>query len=431
MRFPAVIAATGARAARAATTVATAAVGQIPRQPLQFSFTEPIHILGAGAMGMLWAASVGCVFPSYPVKLLLRDTAKNAEKKSMAICLRRAFDDADVKQQQHHHHHQQQQQPMKTVQPVTVTKQGKSSKRISPRIVHVPCETVSAMSSNSIRNLIVTTKATQAVEAVESVHHRINEATRIILLCNGALAVAEDLKEMLRGSNLASSTQQPIILLALTTHGAYREDSSDADADDDDDDELHHVVHAGYGNTVLQGCEELAVLFDMCGLHCSNIATAVSSSDDDGDDEMQRLLWNKLAANCVINPLTALHRCLNGEIRQLFDFSGRYYPQILREVARVRVAVVTNATTGTTGGAGGGVSQAAVETEMRDYVDAVIRDTANNRSSMLQDVAAGRLTEVDYLSGYVVRTGRALGIATPVNEELWRAVQSLQQQNKT
>ena len=174
----------------------------------------------------------------------------------------------------------------------------------------------------------------------------------------------------------------------------------------------------------------------MCGLNCSTIGAAAALSDDHDDPTtiattvmMQRLLWNKLAANCVINPLTALHRCLNGEIRQLPDFEERYYPQLLKEIARVYVGTTTAATRGV--GGGDGVSEAAfvvVETELREYVDAVIRDTANNRSSMLQDVAAGRLTEVDYLSGYVVRTGKSLGIETPVNEELWRAVQSLQQE---
>jgi 2-dehydropantoate 2-reductase len=40
---------------------------------------------------------------------------------------------------------------------------------------------------------------------------------------------------------------------------------------------------------------------------------------------------------------------------------------------------------------------------------------ANARSSMADDFAAGRETEIDYLNGEIVRLGRALGLKTPVN----------------
>ena len=47
-------------------------------------------------------------------------------------------------------------------------------------------------------------------------------------------------------------------------------------------------------------------------------------------------------------------------------------------------------------------------------------------SSTGQDIASGRLTEIDDLNGYVVRRGKALGIPTPVNETLVRLVHILE-----
>ena len=55
----------------------------------------------------------------------------------------------------------------------------------------------------------------------------------------------------------------------------------------------------------------------------------------------------------------------------------------------------------------------------------VVEATAENMSSTLQDVLAGRPTEVDYLNGAIVRYGAMHGIDTPVNRVLWLAVKSL------
>jgi 2-dehydropantoate 2-reductase len=41
---------------------------------------------------------------------------------------------------------------------------------------------------------------------------------------------------------------------------------------------------------------------------------------------------------------------------------------------------------------------------------------------MLQDLDRGGATEIDAMCGAVVTEGRRLGVPTPVNEALWRAV---------
>lgn len=46
---------------------------------------------------------------------------------------------------------------------------------------------------------------------------------------------------------------------------------------------------------------------------------------------------------------------------------------------------------------------------------------------MLQDMEAGRRTEVDLFCGKVVELGKAHGIPTPVNETLLQAVHVLEQ----
>jgi 2-dehydropantoate 2-reductase len=49
-----------------------------------------------------------------------------------------------------------------------------------------------------------------------------------------------------------------------------------------------------------------------------------------------------------------------------------------------------------------------------------------NRPSLLQDVTKGRRTEIDYLNGYIVQQGAAVGVATPANESIVTRVKALE-----
>ena len=52
--------------------------------------------------------------------------------------------------------------------------------------------------------------------------------------------------------------------------------------------------------------------------------------------------------------------------------------------------------------------------------------TGANRSSVCVDVLKKRPTEIDYINGSIVRLGRELGLATPVNQTFWAAVKGLE-----
>jgi 2-dehydropantoate 2-reductase len=50
-----------------------------------------------------------------------------------------------------------------------------------------------------------------------------------------------------------------------------------------------------------------------------------------------------------------------------------------------------------------------------------------HKSSMLQDVLAGRQTEVDFMNGAIVRWGEKTGVPTPLNRALWALIKGLEQ----
>ena len=58
--------------------------------------------------------------------------------------------------------------------------------------------------------------------------------------------------------------------------------------------------------------------------------------------------------------------------------------------------------------------------------DRVCHATAGNISSMLQDIQAGRKTEIDSITGSLVDEAHKLGIPTPINSELLVQVRRLE-----
>ncbi|MFB6101877.1 MAG: ketopantoate reductase family protein [Haloplanus sp.] len=122
--------------------------------------------------------------------------------------------------------------------------------------------------------------------------------------------------------------------------------------------------------------------------------------DADAADDVRSRLWEKLAVNAAINPITALTRVDNGAVTTppLAD---------LARTVGVETARVARAD-------GASLSDAAAT----DAVESVARATAHNRSSMCRDVTRGRRTEIDAINGYVVDRAAAVDRSAPVNRTL-------------
>jgi len=284
--------------------------------------------------------------------------------------------------------------------------------------VDIPAELISPAGQTAahptmpIQNLLVATKAPDARAAVSSVLHRLDRqyGSNIIILSNGAMAVRDEIERLLEnerdgGSNVQSQLLNTKITLASTTHGAYRS----TDGDENGHSGHHSIVHAGIGSTFVES-QSMANLFEAAGLR----ATYASP------DEMNILLWKKLATNCAINPLTALHKCANGKLAYINEEEIAAMDGVIEEVSQIALMDA----------AGRGLSDESTKElkyeSLSSFVKKVIRDTAGNKSSMLQDVMAGRKTEIHYLNGHVVRIGREhFGHECPFNEEMVKRVEGI------
>jgi 2-dehydropantoate 2-reductase len=124
--------------------------------------------------------------------------------------------------------------------------------------------------------------------------------------------------------------------------------------------------------------------------------------------DAQALLWGKLVINAAINPLTALLGAPNGVLLQRPSAE-----RLMAEAAKEAAAVAT------------ALGVALPYADPFEAARAVAQRTAENRSSMLQDVQRGAPTEIDAINGAIVRLGEQTSTPTPVNRALCLLVRAL------
>jgi 2-dehydropantoate 2-reductase len=117
-----------------------------------------------------------------------------------------------------------------------------------------------------------------------------------------------------------------------------------------------------------------------------------------------------MVLNCAYNALSALTRAQYGRLVRSDPVRDLGVRAIAETVAVARAEGVPLS------------EQATVEAAVR-----LAEKMTGATSSMAQDIARGRPTEIDSLNGYVVRRGIALGVATPVNAMLVAMVKLLEE----
>jgi len=118
-------------------------------------------------------------------------------------------------------------------------------------------------------------------------------------------------------------------------------------------------------------------------------------------EDVEQVLWRKLAINCAFNAVSALGRSRYGRMAR--DPATR---EIMAAAVRETVAVARAS----------GI--ALDDDEMLASVWRTADALPAQYSSTAQDILRGRPTEIDMLNGYVAKRGEDLGIATPVNRTL-------------
>ena len=129
----------------------------------------------------------------------------------------------------------------------------------------------------------------------------------------------------------------------------------------------------------------------------------------DTPEDMRRTLWWKFMINVGINQSSAVM----GAPYSIFQTSAdarALMESLMQEVITLARASDVN----------------LFEADIEGWQDILQTLSPDGKTSMLQDIEAGRQTEVDVFAGKVVSLGQALGIATPVNTALLHMIRVLE-----
>ncbi|KAL8765403.1 MAG: hypothetical protein Q9209_007509 [Squamulea sp. 1 TL-2023] len=362
------------------------------------SIYKTIHILGLGNLGNLTAYYLAAS-KSAPVTLLLHRSEQVSQWEEAGQC-------------------------------IDVVTNGRS--RIQGKFQYEKTFESINGHAGQIYNLIVATKTYATTEALRPLRARLNADSTILFLQNGmgnsiqcspsfpnTDVVANNscigTVDEVTSSLFATPSERPHYYTGIVSHGVYTK-------------RAFSVVHAGQGYIRVgaarpsdeRGSSTTRITRDATPrylLQCLCKAPGLSTSEE-SEERILHIQLQKLAINAVINPLTTIFDCLNG---QLFDNPQRLILSrlLLSEISPVISRVFASST-------GAKPDSEAISSFSIPSLEQIVLDAANqtaqNISSMRQDMLNGRRTEIDYINGYIVEQGAKLGVDCGMNQMLVRLI---------
>ncbi|KAJ3548597.1 hypothetical protein NMY22_g1198 [Coprinellus aureogranulatus] len=372
------------------------------------------HVLGLGPIGSLLAHNLRRAIPRNPEIVLIH---RNQEQ---ALAAARRGDSLTVE----------------TNGVVTYSKGFRSEVFEGPDL-HPPARpkqsgrNTSPTDDHSIQSLFVSAKAQQTLPAIQRLQHRLSPFSTIVLLQNGM-----GMYEELINHVFPEPGHRPHFIFATNNHGAYMSP------------DRKRVIHAGLGSIDFGIVpDENGRDFEASASKDSLANLSINDITKPGDPDYERykylrstvaalqlledlnVSWQpishiqltmrrKVVVNSVINPLTALMRCRNGDI--LKSPSGAAISaRVCQEAANVFAAQMEAENTVSEGEEYPRLPPMLTAKNLEREVARVAELTANNKSSMLNDIEKGRSIELDYINGYIMRLGALFNVPVPTTTTLY------------
>ena len=240
------------------------------------------------------------------------------------------------------------------------------------RAVAVHASTASRMADH-VDLLVLFTKGMHSEAAAQSCRHIVGDATLGLTLQNG-LGNDELLADVIPGERVVIGvTDVPADLVGpnrVVSHGKAT------------------INIGGYGPASTTSAARVEAILASAGFSVTL------------DEQVRIPIWEKVAFNAAMNAVSAITGCAVGEMDT--------------PAARALIDAASGEVVATAHRLGIGVDAGRVTAKTRFAL-------ANHRShkpSMLQDIEAGRMTEIESINGAVVRAAEAAGATAPVNATL-------------
>lgn len=157
------------------------------------------------------------------------------------------------------------------------------------------------------------------------------------------------------------------------------------------------IIGGEHGKGITEAAQQLSTLLERGGAKTMLV------------EDITPYRWAKASVNAGLNSITSILGVRNGFILEN-EWARRLAVQASIEVAKVARA-----------------SNITLPFDPVEYLLRIADLTRGNKSSMLQDIEAGRRTEVEEIIGYVVKKGEEIGVETPLLKNLYMLIKSLEE----
>ncbi len=226
--------------------------------------------------------------------------------------------------------------------------------------------------------IIIATKAQGLDSAIKNIKNFISRDTIIISLLNG-ISSEEKIKSVYPHAIVLKSY--------FIGHSAVREGNS--------------VTQDGVGEIVTENNHKLINIFERCGINYSC------------PDDIDYAMWLKFTMNVFSNQTSAILNMTFGELKR----NGAFIEFAKKLINEVRLIADKK-----------GVKN--LENLEADALHALSLMCDEGKTSMHQDILAGRKTEVDIFAGELIRLGKKFGIPTPYNQVIYDLIKVKEENNE-
>lgn len=249
----------------------------------------------------------------------------------------------------------------------------RAGREILPLPIHLPPE-----AQGTADLILLFTKVFHTDAALEDAHHLIGPETHVLTLQNGLGNDERVARHVARERVLAGIASLPADLIG-----------------------------PGRVRSMGEGGSKFYPAFTQDAVFAGKVADALTRGGLKADLEprIHEAIWEKAIFNAAMNPLCALTRNTPGFLHRHEESRAMIHDLVEEGVA------VANA-----------CGIAITARPIHDLTLTSRTDHADHEASMLQDIKAGRRTEIDAINGAIVEAARRVGVSAPITETLWKLV---------